>query len=149
MEDQSILIKQETEALLEKLGLTTEVEVKIEEEDFKVYIDTPENALLIGKHGDTLSSLELILSLIMAKKTGEYKRILIEVGGYRKEREAYLTELTHRLCEEVKDSGSEKKISGLKSWERRLVHMMLVDDSDVMTESVGEGRDRVLLIKKK
>lgn len=149
MAKENEIIKTETETLLKKIGIDAKVEVKEENDQYQVNITTQENALLIGKHGNTLSSLEHILTLIVAKKIGEFKRIIIEVGGYRKEREEYLKDLATRLKDEVLNSGLEKTIRGLKSWERRLIHMHFSEDKEVTTESQGEERDRVLVIKKK
>lgn len=149
MEDIEKIIQEETVSLLEKLGIEATVNVEAANEGYNVLIDTSENALLIGKHGNTLTSLELILSLIVAKKAGEFKRLILEVGEYRKEREQYLRDLVMRFKDEVLGSSYEKTIRGLKPWERRFIHILLQDDPDVTTESVGEGRDRVLMIKKK
>lgn len=149
MEEQVAEIKKEAEDLLKLLNVEDEVSLTQDEDGYHVTVDSEENALLIGKHGNTLSSLEHILALIVARKTGEYKRILLEIGTYRKEREEYLKDLALRLKQEVVDSGEEKSIRGLKSWERRLVHLMLQDDEEVATRSEGEGRDRVLLMAKK
>lgn len=143
------LIKTELTELLAKVGVTGTIEVSMADEIYNVNLDTDENALIIGKYGNTLSSLESILALIVAKKTGEFKRIVLEVGEYRKEREEYLKNLAAKLREEVLQSGYEKTVRGLKPWERRLVHLHLQEDGDVTTESMGEGRDRVLVIKKK
>ncbi len=149
MEEINKIVTEEAELLLDKIG--TQGSVKVEEVDgsINLHIDTEENALLIGKHGNTLSSLELILSLITAKKVGEFKRIVIEVGGYRQAREDYLKDLAGRLRDEVVETGVEKTVRGLKPWERRVVHMHLSEDPDVISESEGEDRDRVLVIKKK
>lgn len=149
MEDKLNLIKDEAEELFEKIGVDAEIKVEEAEDGFKLQVDAEENALLIGKHGNTLSSLEMILSLIVAKKTGEYKRILIEVGGYRQAREDYLKDLAERLKDEVIDTGAPKTVRGLKPWERRVVHMVLSESPDVVSESEGDERDRVLVIKKK
>lgn len=149
MEDTIKIIKEETETLLYKIGTEGTVEVVQSDDSFNIQIDTEENALLIGKHGNTLSSLELILSLMLAKKTGEFKRVVIEIGGYRQAREEYLKDLATRLREEVVETGNEKTVRGLKPWERRVVHMYLSEGGDVITESEGEERDRVLVIKKK
>lgn len=149
MEEQLQMIQDETISLLEKLGVSASVEVEGGDEGAKVILDTEENALLIGKHGNTLSSLEYILTLLTSAKLGEFKRVQIEVGGYREEREAYLKELATRLKDEVLTSGYEKKIHGLKPWERRLIHLYLEEDGGVITESEGEDRERVLVIKKK
>jgi spoIIIJ-associated protein len=148
MEEQLQLIQDEAISLLEKLGVSASVEVEGGDEGAKVIVDTEENALLIGKHGNTLSSLEYILTLLVTAKVGEFKRVQIEVGGYREEREAYLRELADRLKEEVISSGYEKKIHGLKPWERRLIHLYLEEAGGVTTESMGEDRERVLVIKK-
>lgn len=149
MEDKIKIIKQETEALLKKAGVDATVEVKEADEGFKVYVNAAENALLIGKHGNTLSSLELVLSLIVAKKIGEFQRIILEVGGYREAREDYLIDLAERLREEVIATGENKQVRGLKPWERRIIHTHLGENEDVVTESEGEERDRVLVIRKK
>lgn len=142
------LVQTITEELLSKLGVAAHVTVTDSSDEYNVQLDSEDNALLIGKHGNTLSSLEYILALMVAAKSGEYKRMIIEVGGYRAERENYLKDLAERLKQEVISTGDEKRISGLKSWERRLIHMLLAE-SEVMTESEGDGRDRVLVIKKK
>lgn len=137
------------EELLEKIGVTATVDVEAIEDSFQVRLDGEENALLIGKHGNTLTSLELIATLILAKELGEFKRITIEIGDYRREREDYLKDLAGRLKDDVISSGYEKTVRGLKPWERRLIHMHLSEDDEVVTESMGDDRDRVLVIKKK
>lgn len=149
MQDLNKIIQEEAENLIGKTSINASVQVEEEGELYKIQIDTDENALLIGKHGNTLSSLESVLSLIVAKKIGEFRRLVIEVGGYRQEREQYLKDLSDRLREEVVSTGNEKVIRGLKPWERRVIHMHLGEDEDVITESEGENRDRVLVIKKK
>lgn len=143
-------IQGEAQKLLENLGIEASIKTSFEDDTFKVEIDAgEENAFLIGKHGNTLAALELILKMIVAQKNGEYKQITIEIGNYRTEREEYLQGLIERLKEEVETTGSDKPVRGLKPWERRYVHMMLKDDNEVYSESEGEGRDRVLVIKKK
>lgn len=147
--ENNALVQQITDDLLKQIGIEATLSVSEDENGYHVALDTQENALLIGKHGNTLSSLEYLLGQMVALKQDEYKRVIVEVGGYREEREAYLTDLATRLKEEVIATGSEKIVRGLKPWERRLIHMLLVDDSEVTTESSGENRDRVLVIKKK
>lgn len=150
MEKENKIIKTVVEKLLKEIGITTTVEVESGEESFTVSLDAGEdNALLIGKHGNTLASLELVATLIVTNKLGEFRRVMIEVGSYRAEREQYLQELADKLKEEVITSGYEKSIRGLKPWERRFLHMYLQEDSDVTTESIGEDRERTLIIKKK
>lgn len=150
MENQSELVKKEIELLLKQIGVKSSVELEEAEGGFTALLDAEEdNALLIGKHGNTLAALELVVTLIATNKLGEFKRVTIEIGNYREEREQYLKELVDKLKAEVVDSGYEKPVRGLKPWERRFVHMYLQEDGEVVTESVGEDRDRTLVIKKK
>lgn len=142
-------VQKEVESLLSIVGVNGQVSVDESDEQYNVSVATEENALLIGKHGNTLSSLELILSIILAKKTGTYKRVVLEVGGYRKEREEYLKTLASRLKDEVLETGAEKTIRGLKPWERRLIHLEFSEDPEVQTESQGDERERILIIKKR
>lgn len=139
----------EAKGLFEKLSISAEIKAELEDETVKLHIDTQENALLIGKHGSTLSSLETVLSLIISKKTENFVRVITEIGGYRQAREEYLTDLANRLREEVLSQEGEKQVRGLKPWERRLIHLHFSEDPDVATESVGEERDRVLVVRKK
>ncbi len=143
-------IESKVKELFKLLEIEAEVSVTENEEAFTIAIDAKDdNALLIGKHGNTLTSLEYIIYILCVKTLETPKRILVEIGGYREEREAYLADLAQRLKDEVMETGVEKTVRGLKPWERRHVHMVLSESTDVMTESEGEDRDRVLIIKKK
>lgn len=142
-------IQEITEELFEKIGIVATVSVEKEEDLYKVAISTEENALLIGKHGNTLSSLEYVLTQLVSTKEGSFTRIIVEVGGYREEREEYLENLAEKIKQEVLETGVQKSLRGLKPWERRVVHMYLSTDTSLVTESVGEGRDRELLVSKK
>ncbi len=143
-------IETKVKELFKLLEIEAEITVSESDESFTIAIDAKDdNALLIGKHGNTLTSLEYIIYILCVKDLETPKRILVEIGGYREEREAYLADLAQRLKEEVVTTGVEKTVRGLKPWERRHIHMVLSEDTDVMTESEGEDRDRVLVIKKK
>lgn len=149
MQDKELIIEKINE-LLKLIDVEAEVAVEETDESFTVSIDAKDdNALLIGKHGNTLSSLEYIIYILVSKNLSTPKRITIEIGGYREERENYLADLANRLKEEVVETGIEKTVRGLKPWERRHIHMALSEDNEVVTESMGEDRERVLIIKKK
>lgn len=150
MKDIKNNIEEEAVKLLELLDIEGKVEVSSNDESYNVEVDAGEqNAFLIGKHGNTLTAYELLLKMIISQKTGEFHQISVEIGNYRSEREEYLTGLIDRLKEEVVVTGSDKPVRGLKPWERRFVHMLIKENDEVYSESEGEGRDRVLVIKKK
>jgi len=85
----------------------------------------------------------------LAKENGEFKRVSIEAGDYKKNRTEWLERLALDAKERALSQGKEVYLSELKSWERRVVHLLLQDDKEVTSESSGEGKDRVLVIKPK
>lgn len=145
----SAVVKKTSEDLLFMLGLTASIEVEEKEEGFAVSIETEDSSLLIGYHGENLEAFQLILALMVSKKTGEFKRILVNVGDYRERREERLKELAARVKQEALDKNEQVAIPNLSSSDRRIIHLFLQDDSDVSSESVGEGKDRQLVIKPK
>jgi len=141
------VVEETVSEILKLLEVDCKVEVKEDEESFNVVLDTEDNGVLIGYHGETLDSLQLITSLSVAKKLGEFKRVSIEVGDYKKNRSEYLTSLALETKEKVVSENKEIYLPDLKPWERRIVHMLLEDDKEVVSESEGFGRDRVLVVK--
>jgi spoIIIJ-associated protein len=131
------------------LDLDTTFELTEDEESISLILETQESGIVIGYHGETLESLQLILALIIAKQTGEFKRVSIEVGDYKKNRNEWLEKIALDAKEKALETGKEVYLSDLKSWERRVVHLLLQDDKEVVSESSGEGKDRVLIIKQK
>ncbi len=136
-------------ALLDHLGIKDPFEIEETDEAVNVVINSDDPGLIIGHHGDTLDSIQLVLSLMVAKKLGEFKRVNVEVGDYKKNRSDYLKNLASDSKEKAISEGKEIYLPNLKPWERREVHMHLADDPEVISESVGEGKERTLVIKPK
>ncbi|MBI2443164.1 MAG: KH domain-containing protein [Candidatus Levybacteria bacterium] len=112
-----------------------------------VILNTADSGIVIGYHGEILEAMQLILSLMIAKRLDKFVRITVEVGDYRKNREEYLKQLALKMKDRAVSEQREQVISQLKPWERRVVHLFLQEDPDVVSESEGEGRERVLIIK--
>src|SRR3990172_7800696 len=96
-------VKKITDELLSLLQVKADVEaVEVkEEEHVKVNIKTEETGLLIGHHGETLNSLQLLLGILLYKKLGTWVRVVMDVGDYRKMREENLKEMVTRIVGEV------------------------------------------------
>ena len=131
------------------LGVDAGMEITEDEEAIAVTLETEDTGMIIGYHGETLEALQLVLSLVLAKTNGEFKRVSIEVGDYKKNRTEWLERLALDAKERALSGGKEVYLSELKSWERRVVHLLLQDDKEVSSESSGEGKDRVLVVKPK
>ena len=146
---QNKIINDTLEEFFKLLEIEGDFEVSESQEAIDILLNTQDSGIVIGYHGDTLESLQLVLSLILAKKTGEFKRVSVEVGEYKKKREEWLKNLALETKERVVLENKEIYLSDLKSWERRVVHLLLQNDQEVVSESVGEGKDRVLVVKPK
>lgn len=133
----------------DSLGIDSKFKISEDEEIISVSMETEDTGIIIGYHGETLEALQIVLSLILAKETGEFKRVSIEVGDYKKNREEWLEKLALDAKEKALFGGKEVVLTDLKAWERRVVHMLFQNDEEVVSESSGEGRDRVLVIKPK
>lgn len=142
------IIKNTTEELLKLLDVDGDFEIleTADGESVDIALNTKDTGVVIGYHGDTLEGLQLVLSLCIAKKLGRFVRVSIDVGDYKKNRTEWLKTLALETKERVLSEGKEIAIPELKSWERRIVHLLLQEDSDVVSESQGEGRDRVLVV---
>lgn len=92
-----------------------------------------------------VDSLNLLMQLI-AKKNGE-PAIVIDINNYRQERENLISELARAAAKKVLATKQEVSLPAMNSYERRLVHMALAVHPEVKTESIGEGRDRYVIIK--
>lgn len=112
-----------------------------------VVLNTEDSGIVIGYHGEILEAMQLMLSLMVAKRIGRFVRITVEVGDYRKNREEYLKQLAEKMKDRAITEQREQVISQLRPWERRVIHLFFQDDPDVVSESEGEGRDRILVIK--
>ncbi len=144
------IIKDTAEELFGLLNIEGKFDVsKSDDEGVNLILDTKDSGVVIGYHGDTLDSLQLILSLCVSRRLGSFKRVSIEVGDYKKNRTEWLENLAFTTRDRVKSTGEEIAIPELKSWERRVVHLLLEKDKDVISESLGEGRDRVLIVRPK
>jgi len=155
-------VAESAKIILEDLLKRLEVEgtVVISTED--VITDEPEEAnpvtldiegedlgILIGRRGQTLASLQYVVRLINTKKTGSYVPIIIDVEGYRKRRDASLRALALRIAEQVKAKSTPFKMEPMPAYERRVVHLALANNPDVVTSSTGEGELRRVVISLK
>ncbi len=138
--------------LLNLMAVSAEGEVVYnkEEDAYEVNIDAKDQTgLLIGKKGETLSSLQTVLSLIFKQKIGEWKRVIVNVGDWREKEEEYLKNLAQSTAERAKETGEPQSLYNLKPWQRRVIHMYLAEESGIITESEGEGEERYLIVKTK
>ena len=149
MSDISATIESVARDILDRIEVGYQVSVAAKDDVYTVNIATEESGILIGHHGKTLESLQILIGIITAKKLGSWVRVVVEVGDYRKRREEQLLQMAQDLAAKVAETGEPLSLPDLSPFERRVVHLSLSEHPAVTTESVGEGRLRTLMVKPK
>lgn len=105
--------------------------------------------LLIGRRGETLAALQLLVNLIVSHRTKHRLRIAVDAENYRQRREENLRSLALRVAQQVRSYRRSIALEAMSPYERRIVHMALSDSKDISTESIGEGDERRVVISLK
>ena len=106
-------------------------------------------SLLIGRRGETLSAIQLLLNLVVNKQTDQRERIIVDIEGYRGRREDNLRSMAYRIAQQVRQSGRPIMLEAMPPAERRIIHMTLAESDDIATESTGEGDQRRVVVSLK
>ena len=141
-------IKETTEEFFRK----TTFEVKIEflpprDLTIPINLELEDPQILIGEGGQTLAEIQHLLKAILRRKIQEPFFIDLDISGYKKKKFEYLKELARSAADEVAITKKEKILSPMPAYERRIIHLELVDRSDVTTESIGQEPERRVVIR--
>ena len=109
-------------------------------------IEGDDSGLIIGRKGETRRSLQFLTRFIVGRQTGERANLTVDVEGYDERRKQSLSNLANRVAERVVKTGRSIELEPMSARERRLVHVALSENSDVYTESSGDGRDRRVVV---
>lgn len=124
------------------------VTVREAEDALEAEITGEHAARLAGRDGRTLGAIEVLAYTVLAKQEGRgHLRVRVDVGGFRKRQADTLTKLAERLAVQVAKSGEPHELQPMPPAERRVIHIALKEHPDVMSESIGEGAARRLIIK--
>ena len=140
--------KKYLEDLLSFFGLNVDV-YATSEDDEVIELSVPSthlNGFLIGNHGGTMRSLQYLTSMALRGQGAELNRVNVDIADYKRQRAHRLEERATEWLKQVQESGKEMPLAPMNSADRRTVHK-LAGDYGLETESVGEGRDRHIVIK--
>jgi len=138
--------KKYLEDILSFYGVNVEVMVRQEEDVIELAVPSTEiNSLLIGRNAETLRSLQFIVSTTLRNKGAALARVNIDVADYKKQRAEKLAVQAREWIEEVRRTG-DSHIANLNAADRRIVHHVASEYSDIRTFSEGEGPDRRIII---
>lgn len=143
------ILKQFVIGVCARMGATADVEVTAAEESVKVDLAGQSLGLLIGKHGQTLDSLQYLANVVYNRNAETRQRVIVDAGGYRERREDTLLRLANRLAEKAKRTGRRIMLEPMSAHERRIIHTALQDDQQIVTYSEGDEPYRKVVISLK
>jgi len=133
---------------IKSIGIETEITSQINEEGIiRMTLNSERNPILIGRNGRTLRALNDLVRLAVSNHFKRRYRILLDVGDYKDKKYSKIIGIARRAAKEVSRQHIDIKLDAMTSDERRMVHQVLTNFSDVATESIGEGERRAVVIK--
>ena len=146
-EDIISFIKEYLKNVVEKMNLELNLEVREDENIFNVTMVSNNNPILIGKDGKNLNSLQFILRQSLKNLTGLDIKVNLDTSNYRAKKIKNFEYQIKNIVREVQKTKTDTKLDPMNSYQRRIVHALLSDFSNVTTESVGEEPNRCVVIK--
>jgi len=150
--DYASTTKKLAEELLNLMGSKAKIEVNEDKENDAVevkIITENERGLLIGNRGETLTSIQTMIGMMLKQKVGEWKRVVVDIGNWREKQEEYLKNLAIQTADRVKQTGEPESLYNLNPSQRRIIHLVLAEIKGIETESMGEDEERYLIVKPK
>lgn len=141
---------QANDFLIELFGdLRFDLSVSSEKTDEGYLFDLKGNdaSFLLNESGEMLDALETILFQIYGKEIDRTERFICDADGFRQTRKAELQAMARFAAQNVRKNGKHFTFGKLNGTERRVIHLTLQTETDLITESVGDGRDRRLQVK--
>lgn len=136
------------EDLLSFFGINVAIYSTIDDEVIQLSVpSTSMNSLLIGRNADNLRALQRIVSAALINKSAEISRVNIDIADYKRQRAERIAERAEEWIKKVRETGDPITLD-LNPADRRVVHKVAGDYSDISTHSEGEGKDRKLIISK-
>ncbi len=130
-------------------GKDVEYKCNIEDNVIKIVIDDKDTDFLIGYRGETLNSMQTILTAIAVKESNEKIRVELDILDYREKRKKALEELAEKLAKSVIRTKKSITLEPMTPYERKIIHTKLQDNGKVKTASIGEGIHRKVVISLK
>jgi spoIIIJ-associated protein len=149
-EKTTAIIKKTIEELLEKMGFSAEVSLSTLPEDEGVICDIKtgsDSNFLIGQHGVNLQAIQHLARLMVRKNTDEKVRFILDINSYRKQKDQSVIEQARTAADEALSQHRAVVMKPMSTYERRLVHLEISKNSKVLTESMGEGEERKVIVK--
>ena len=137
--------------IFDAIGTQPEIQITIDrpERNINVVLVGDKMGLIIGKRGQTLSSLQHLLNIAVNAGSVEKARVIVDTENYKEKRRETLERLAKSIASKVKRNKTDVSLEPMNSYERRIIHETLANDSAIETLSCGSGQNRFVVIKYK
>jgi spoIIIJ-associated protein len=132
--------------VFEKMNIFAKIETRIENKNLIVNVEGDDLGVLIGKRGQTLDSLQYLVSLVVNKNNDDYLRVVMDTENYREKRKETLERLAHKLAFKAKRLRKDIVLEPMNPFERRIIHAALQSNPQVGTRSEGDEPYRKVII---
>lgn len=133
-------------SMLNKMGISCKLNIKLKNNSLFIDMSGKEMALLIGRRGQTLDSLQYLVSLVINKDRDEYLRVILDTENYRQKRKDTLEKLAFKLANRAKKIKKDITLEPMNPYERRIIHSALQNNKFVSTRSEGDEPYRKVVI---
>jgi Predicted RNA-binding protein len=148
-EESIVFAKKYLEDILSFFGLNIDVAASVDEDVIELDIpSTYLNGFLIGQRGDTLRSLQYLLSTTLFQKEATLQRVNVDVADYKRQHNERIAEQAEEWAKKVLETGESMSLRPMNPAERRVVHKVIGEYSLLRTESEGVGRERHVVLNK-
>jgi len=137
------------EEVLRGFGLNVSVSGQENGDSCALNFSGEDSSLLRFENGELLDSIEHLLNQILLNEGFSAEKIVCDVDNFRSDREAELRAMAKRAAQQVNKLNKPFYFAPMNSKERRIIHLALADDAEVITDSVGEGNQRRVRVSKK
>ena len=136
--------------VLNSMNINADIDIKEENDIININLKGSKMGLVIGYRGETLDSLQYLVSLVVNKNhENPYKKVVLDAENYRHKREETLIKVAQKTAYKVKKSGRPYKLEPMNPYERRVIHSALQEYTDINTYSEGEEPFRRIIISLK
>ena len=135
------------DGLVKDLGFDLSVTAEWTDEGCVLDLSGEDAHFALAENGEMLDALEVVLFQIYGREIDREQRFIVDADGFRKTRKAELHAMARFAADQVRKNGRPFTFGVLNSTERRIIHMTLKVEEDLITESVGDGRDRRLQVR--
>ncbi|MFC1645397.1 protein jag [Patescibacteria group bacterium] len=146
------IVEKSVSGLLDIMGFEYSIDIKKNKDKdgeiffYNITLDTNSN-LLIGQHGINLDALQHIVRILVRKSDSNSIRFILDINSYRVEKNKTVIEYAKLLAQRVIEGGQPITTRPMTAYERRLVHIELEKNNQVETESIGDSKERRVIIK--